>query len=138
MKLGMISETKSYQFPKIYNTCLFMPAIIIKLKYNDSLDVQTQILQYNTNQTHSGKSGKRKFIRKINGLFLPLIFSVNRGRGNDTFHKIFKNQCISEKSRLNSLFLVEVIVILRFPSPTPSPQHPCPPAKLTTNFKSYL
>ena len=35
----MISETKSYQFPKIYNPCLFMPAIIIKLKYNDSLDV---------------------------------------------------------------------------------------------------
>ena len=35
----LISEAKSYQFPKICNPCLFMPAIIIKLKYNDSLDV---------------------------------------------------------------------------------------------------
>ena len=74
-----------------------------------------------TNQTHSAKSAKRKFTRKINGLFLPLIFSVSRGHGKDTFYKIFKNQCISKKSRLNSLFSIEVIVISRFACPTSSP-----------------
>ena len=101
--------------------------------------VQMYKLKYcniHTNQSHSARKAKRKFIQKINGLFLLLIVSASRGHGNDTFHKFFKNHCISKKSRLNSLFSIEVIVIPRFPSPIPSPQHPCPPI-VTANLKSY-